>query len=164
MTTTTPTPADLLAYTPAQQRAFDVFTSAKQNKPYNHIEVEAYRETFSCLTVSRQAALHTLDYYVCMSLFLRGKGVDGGSHDHLFSELSKRHEAASLLRMDLTEVADDYFDMKYMKSTIRDALHNTDISFRKEIRKAVCHELGTRLEDGTLVDLAVYTPYKETEQ
>lgn len=165
---TTATPANIhppdVTQTPAQQRAIDVYNSSQTHKDFQLMEIESYRETFTCLSVSRQAALHTLDYYVCMSLLLRGKGVDGVSHDDLMKEVTMKYEAASLLRMDLTEVADDYFDMKYMKSTVRDAMHFTDVSFRKEIRKIVCLALGTRLDDGTSVDMNVYTTtYKESE-
>jgi hypothetical protein len=162
MTTTSVTEG--VHVTPAQERAHDVFDSGKGHKYFHHMEVEAYRETFSCMAVSRQAALHNLDYYVCMSLLLRGKGTDGTSHDYLLDELSKRYEAAVMLHMELFEVGDTHFDMKYMKSAVRAAVHQADISFRKEIRKIICNDLGTRLDDGTRVDVTVFTPYKETEQ
>lgn len=161
--TTTAVPTDVQV-TPAQERANDVFHSGKGYKHFHHMEVEAYRETFSCMSVSRQAALHNLDYYVCMSLILRGKGIDGTSHDFLFDEVKARYEAATMLQMELFDVADTHFDLRYMKSAVRDAVHQADISFRKEIRKIVCNELGLRLDDGTKVDMTVFTPYKETEQ
>lgn len=163
---TTATPADLKhqEYTPAQQRAIDVFESARTHRYYHHLEVEAYRETFSCLSVSRQAAMHTLDYYVCMNLLLRGKPVAGASHDQLLEEQRRLYEANSLLRMELTAIADDYTDMPAMREAVKNQIHFGEVGFRKAVRKTVTDDLGTRLEDGTRVDLNVFTPYKETEQ